>query len=157
MVLIHLLSRHSLPELGHNKLITLITLVTLVMASLPPLQGSYATALKLIDDAHAQDPNKTPSADGSGEVPYELHYAQKMTRFLALRCPDASPELQVACRAQHFRRFVASFLPFPPSPDQARPDQTRRHGLEQGGCVLTRKGNPSQNTTGGSYRAAAIP
>ncbi|ROW06189.1 hypothetical protein VMCG_04708 [Cytospora schulzeri] len=75
------------------------------MASLPPLEGSYSTALKLIDDAHAQDPNKTPSADGSAEVPYELHYAQKMSRWLALRCPDASPELQIACRAQHFRRW----------------------------------------------------
>lgn len=76
------------------------------MGSLPPLKGSYSTALKLIDDAHAQDPNKAPGADGSADVPYELHYAQKMTRWLALRCPDASPELQIACRAQHFRRFV---------------------------------------------------
>lgn len=75
------------------------------MGSLPPLKGSYSTALKLIDDAHAQDPNKAPGADGSADVPYELHYAQKMTRWLALRCPDASPELQIACRAQHFRRW----------------------------------------------------
>lgn len=82
------------------------------MTSLPPLKGRYSTALKLIDDAHAQDPNKVPSADdGSAEVPYELHYARKMTRFLALRCPDASPELQIACRAQHFRRFVLSLSP----------------------------------------------
>ncbi|KAL1850406.1 hypothetical protein Daus18300_012940 [Diaporthe australafricana] len=75
------------------------------MASLPPLSTNYATAIKLIDDAHAQDPNKTPAPDGSGEVPYELHYAHKMTRWLAPRCPDASPALQVACRAQHFRRY----------------------------------------------------
>lgn len=77
------------------------------MASLPPLEGSYATGLKLIDEAHAQDPTKTPFPDGSAQdMPYELHYAQKMTRFLALRSPDASPALQLACRAQHFRRSV---------------------------------------------------
>lgn len=84
------------------------------MKSLPPLQGSHATALKLIDEAHAQDPNKILSPDGStGEVPYEVHYAQKMMRWLALRCPDASPALQLACRAQHFRRFVVPTLPWP--------------------------------------------
>ncbi|KUI56801.1 hypothetical protein VP1G_04070 [Cytospora mali] len=56
------------------------------MESLPPLEGHYATALKLIDEAHAQDPNKIPSADGSADqVPYELHYAHKMTRWLAPR------------------------------------------------------------------------
>ena len=77
------------------------------MESFPPLDASYAAALKLIDDAHAQDPNKTSSPDGSAEeVPYELHYAREMTRWLALRCPDASPALQLACRAQHFKRFV---------------------------------------------------
>lgn len=77
------------------------------MTSLPPLQANYATAFTLIDEAHAQDPNKIPSSDSpQGEVPYELHYAQKMTRWLGLRCPDASPILQLACRAQHFRRSV---------------------------------------------------
>ncbi|KAK2602045.1 hypothetical protein N8I77_008616 [Diaporthe amygdali] len=75
------------------------------MASLPPLSGNYGAAIKLIDDAHAQDPNKIPAPDGSGELPYELHYARKMTSWLAPRCPDASPALQVACRAQHFRRW----------------------------------------------------
>lgn len=78
------------------------------MTSLRPLQANYATALTVIDEAHAQDPNKIPSPDGSGgEIPYELHYAQKMTRWLELRCPDASPILQLACRAQHFRRSAS--------------------------------------------------
>lgn len=73
--------------------------------SLPALKANYAKALSLIDEAHAQDPNKIPSPDGSGEeTPYELHYARKMTRWLASRCPGAPPTLQLACRAQHFRR-----------------------------------------------------
>ncbi|KXJ93090.1 FMN-dependent dehydrogenase-domain-containing protein [Microdochium bolleyi] len=53
------------------------------------------------------------AADNSNAVPYELHYAQKMTRWLALRCPDASPALQVACRAQHFRRWEMPRDTFP--------------------------------------------
>lgn len=80
-------------------------------ASLPPLEEKYAKALKLIDEAHATDPRKVSPPDGSGEVPYELHYARKMTRWLAPRCPDASPTLQLACRAQHFRRSVGPRIP----------------------------------------------
>ncbi|KAH8891367.1 hypothetical protein GQ53DRAFT_720734 [Thozetella sp. PMI_491] len=73
------------------------------MDALGPLEGNYATALKLIDEAHAKDPNTSPGPDGP--VPYELHYAQKMTRWLVVREPDASAVLQLACRAQHFRRW----------------------------------------------------
>ncbi|KAK3905282.1 hypothetical protein C8A05DRAFT_30867, partial [Staphylotrichum tortipilum] len=65
--------------------------------SLPP---NYVAAIVLIDEAHAADPTTT----GDPPVPYELHYARKMTRWLAQRKPDASPKLQLACRAQHFRR-----------------------------------------------------
>jgi hypothetical protein len=68
------------------------------------LPDNYATALSLIDAAHTEDPRKKDGPDGP--VPFELDYAQKMTRWLALRCPTASPVLQLACRAQHFRRFV---------------------------------------------------
>lgn len=64
---------------------------------------NYKAAIALIDEAHAQDPN-IAAASGQ-DVPYELHYAQKMTRYLSLRTPDASPILQVAVRAQHFRRW----------------------------------------------------
>jgi hypothetical protein len=74
--------------------------------TLPDLPANFATALKLIDDAHAEDPKRIPSDDGNGTTPYEVHYARKMTRWLALRCPGASPALQLACRAQHFRRYL---------------------------------------------------
>lgn len=78
------------------------------MESLPELPENYATALRLIDEAHARDERR----DASGEVPYELHYARKMTRWLSVRCPNASPALQLACRAQHFRRQVPILYPF---------------------------------------------
>lgn len=63
---------------------------------------NYEAAISLIDEAHAQDPN-IAIVDGK-EIPYELHYAQKSTHYLSLRCPNASPVLKVAVRAQHFRR-----------------------------------------------------
>lgn len=79
------------------------------MATLPELPANYAAALRLIDEAHALDPRTAEAKVGvDGEqVPYELHYARKMTRWLAVRSPAASPVLQLACRAQHFRRCVA--------------------------------------------------
>jgi len=57
-------------------------------------------ALALVDEAHSNDPRKTSSNE-----PYELHYAQRMTHYLDLHTPDSSPLLQVAVRAQHFRRW----------------------------------------------------
>ncbi|RFU29442.1 hypothetical protein B7463_g6891, partial [Scytalidium lignicola] len=63
----------------------------------------FTSALSLIDAAHAEDPNKAPSPDN--ETPYELHYARKMTHYLTLRLPSSSPLLQLAIRAQHFRRW----------------------------------------------------
>jgi hypothetical protein len=81
------------------------------MDSFPSLSANYATAIKLIDDAHSQDPNTIPGDNGGPAIPYELHYARKMTRWLAARKPDASPALQLACRAQHFRRCVPLYPP----------------------------------------------
>lgn len=74
-------------------------------SQLPSMPQQYEKAIELIDDAHAQDPNLIDGPDGPKTLPYELHYARKMTRWLARRRADASPLLQVACRAQHFRRY----------------------------------------------------
>ena len=62
-----------------------------------------ATALKLIDEVHAQDPN-TIEVDGE-QQPYELHYSQKMSKYLEERNPSAPDTLRLAIRAQHFRRW----------------------------------------------------
>ncbi|KAG9784582.1 hypothetical protein KCU88_g2751, partial [Aureobasidium melanogenum] len=61
-------------------------------------------ALELIDAAHKEDPN-TIQLDNGASVPYELHYAQKMTKYFDLHTPDAGPLLKTAARAQHFRRW----------------------------------------------------
>lgn len=65
--------------------------------------SKYSSALTLIDNAHAQDP-KTIVIDGK-DVPYELHYAQKMSKYLEKRAPSAPEVLRLAIRAQHFRRW----------------------------------------------------
>ncbi len=89
---------------------------------------NFAKAMSLIDAAHAQDPNKVPvkaEADKSSStlastanpnpdpnseqlhptVPYELHYARKMTSYLHLHTPEPSELLSLAVRAQHLRRW----------------------------------------------------
>ncbi|MCJ1236717.1 hypothetical protein MMC14_004699 [Varicellaria rhodocarpa] len=65
--------------------------------------ANFERALKSINEAHAEDPKKI-TIDGV-EIPYELHYAQKMSNYLLKRCPAAPDILQLAIRAQHFRRW----------------------------------------------------
>jgi hypothetical protein len=95
----------QLQSLPHEP-IALHLLTSMSSQELPPLPPPYAKALELIDEAHAQDPKKIDGPDGPLSLPYELHYARKMTRWLQRRCPQADPVLQLACRAQHFRRYV---------------------------------------------------
>lgn len=65
--------------------------------------SKYSSALRLIDEAHAQDPKRI--VIDSRDIPYELHYAQKMSKYLEKRDPSAPEVLRLAIRAQHFRRW----------------------------------------------------
>lgn len=105
----HVLGYNPRRSLIHTlvSLSILTYLPTMATQSLPELPPQYAKGIELIDDAHRDDPNLIDSPDGPKTLPYEVHYARKMTHWLAKRSPDASPALQVACRAQHFRRFVS--------------------------------------------------
>ena len=71
----------------------------------------FTRALAAIDAAHAADPNKIVIA--GQEVPYELHYAQKMTAYLSKRDPDANETLRLAIRSQHFRRWEVPRSSYP--------------------------------------------
>ncbi|KAI9932895.1 hypothetical protein ASPWEDRAFT_100481 [Aspergillus wentii DTO 134E9] len=71
----------------------------------------FETALRLIDEAHAQDP--TITTINNTPIPYELHYAQKMTKYLQKRSPDASETLQLAVRAQHLKRWEVPRSSYP--------------------------------------------
>ena len=73
--------------------------------------ASFERSFAAIDVAHAEDPNKT-TVNGR-DVPYELHYAQKMTSYLHQRSPDASETLSLAIRAQHFRRWEVPRSSYP--------------------------------------------
>jgi len=68
-------------------------------------------ALTLIDEAHSLDPTKV-EIDGIS-IPYELHYARKMTIYLHKHTPNPSPLLATACRAQHFRRWEIPRASYP--------------------------------------------
>ncbi|KAL4875829.1 hypothetical protein BJY04DRAFT_211047 [Aspergillus karnatakaensis] len=90
-----------------------------IPAPLPDRGGSYGMAsafektLALIDAAHAQDPTLTTPPDSTSPIPYELHYANKMTKYLSLRLPAASPTLRLAVRAQHLKRWEVPRTDFP--------------------------------------------
>lgn len=65
----------------------------------------FELALSKIDEAHSLDPKKITPPGADSPQPYELHYARKMSSYLLLREPNASQVLQLAIRAQHFRRW----------------------------------------------------
>ncbi|KAJ5138575.1 uncharacterized protein N7515_003423 [Penicillium bovifimosum] len=65
--------------------------------------SKYQTALQQIDAAHSADPRQTRTP--TGPIPYELHYAQKMTSYLEILYPQAPELLRLAIRAQHLRRW----------------------------------------------------
>lgn len=69
----------------------------------PMPDSKYTEALKLIDQAHAEDPNKI-SVNGR-DIAYELHYSEQMSRYLELRRPNAPDVLRLAIRAQHLKRW----------------------------------------------------
>lgn len=75
------------------------------------MASKYEKAVKLIDDAHSEDPTIVTVNDES--IPYELLYARKMSFYLERRMPDASEPLRLAIRAQHFRRWEVPRSSYP--------------------------------------------
>ncbi|KAJ5905418.1 uncharacterized protein N7473_002334 [Penicillium subrubescens] len=73
--------------------------------------SKYELALQRIDAAHSDDPNTITINDTT--IPYELHYAQKMTTYLERLNPSASDLLRLAIRAQHLRRWEIPRASYP--------------------------------------------
>lgn len=73
--------------------------------------SKYEQALQRIDAAHSDDPN-TITINGAN-VPYELHYARKMTTYLERLDPSATDLLRLAIRAQHLRRWEIPRASYP--------------------------------------------
>ncbi|KAL2853760.1 hypothetical protein BJY01DRAFT_56402 [Aspergillus pseudoustus] len=74
---------------------------------------AFEKALSLIDAAHSLDPKKVTQPNTREELPYELLYANKMTKYLSLRSPSASDSLRLAVRAQHLKRWEVPRAEFP--------------------------------------------
>ncbi|KAH0537514.1 hypothetical protein FGG08_005689 [Glutinoglossum americanum] len=77
------------------------------------LPTAFEKALAQIDEVHSQDPKKITPAGSRGPIPYELHYAQKMTAYLQKRHATASEPLRLAIRAQHLRRWEVPRSSYP--------------------------------------------
>lgn len=78
--------------------------------------SKFETALRLIDEAHSLDPTLTTVNTNTNEtktIPYELHYAHQMTKYLNFLRPSAPETLQLAIRAQHLRRWEVSRSSYP--------------------------------------------
>ncbi|KAJ5183564.1 hypothetical protein N7492_001180 [Penicillium capsulatum] len=73
--------------------------------------SKYELALQRIDAAHMDDPNQVESNNIT--IPYELHYARKMTSYLERLHPSASDLLRLAIRAQHLRRWEVPRSSYP--------------------------------------------
>jgi hypothetical protein len=81
--------------------------------------SALAKVLAAIDSVHAEDPNQA-----------ELLYAERMTAWLDKLAPDASPELQIAVRAQHLKRWELMRSDYPDGVvgyKKWRAEQARRH------------------------------
>ncbi len=95
-----------------------------------------AAALTAFDSANSEDPNLETVA--GKPAPKELIYGQRMSRRLALFCPDASEALQLAARSQHICRWKIPRSDYPM--DRAgykrwRLDLAQFHG-ETAGTIL---------------------
>ena len=63
----------------------------------------FQEAIQKFDRAHLEDPKKI-SIDGE-EIPWSLHYHQRMTHWVQHLAPKASEPLLLAARSQHIRRW----------------------------------------------------
>jgi hypothetical protein len=68
---------------------------------------SFENALRRIDAAHGEDPER------EGGRPKELVYAERMSAWLAKLAPQASEVLRLAVRCQHLKRWAISRSSFP--------------------------------------------
>src|ERR1700753_1648344 len=75
------------------------------------MSQKYEKAIALIDEAHSKDP-KIVNVGGE-DIPYELHYARKMTDYLEKTANTPWDTLRIAIRAQHFRRWEVPRDSFP--------------------------------------------
>ncbi len=75
------------------------------------MTSAFETAITLIDESNAQDPNQTETV--AGERPAELVYGERMSARLVRVYPQASEALRLAARAQHLKRWTRPRADYP--------------------------------------------
>lgn len=75
------------------------------------MTSRFDTAVALIDEANAADPNMVETHEGPR--PAELVYGERMSETLKQYRPEASEALQLAVRAQHLMRWTSPRSDFP--------------------------------------------
>ena len=71
----------------------------------------FASAIAAIDAANARDPNRT--VVDRVKSPHELHYARRMSQWLARLEPGATEALRLAVRCQHLQRWMIPRSQYP--------------------------------------------
>ncbi|MEC8426804.1 MAG: DUF4202 domain-containing protein [Pseudomonadota bacterium] len=82
-----------------------------------------------IDAINAEDPNLETS--NGEQIAKELLYSQRMTQWQQKFSPEATSELQIACRAQHIKRWAIPRSDYPMDRQgykRWRTDLGRMHG-----------------------------
>jgi hypothetical protein len=96
----------------------------------------FEAAMQQLDAAHREDPNR--EVREGQELPAELLYAERMTRWLQRLAPDASEPLRLAARCQHLCRWMIPRGRYPmdrPGYHRWRSDLARFHA-EKAGEIL---------------------
>jgi hypothetical protein len=63
----------------------------------------FDQAIETFDSIHQEDPKKI--GIGGEDIPWSLHYHQRLTHWVRQLNPDASEALLLAARCQHIRRW----------------------------------------------------
>jgi hypothetical protein len=100
----------------------------------------FQEAIARFDAANAEDPNREV-VEGR-EVPRELLYAERMTRWLERLAPDAPEAVRLAARCQHLQRWQIPRDRYPMDRRgylRWRTDLQKRHA-EEAGAILREVG-----------------
>ena len=64
----------------------------------------FLQTIQAFDATHREDPRKV--VVGKVELPWSLHYHERLTHWVKYLAPDASESLLLAARCQHIRRWT---------------------------------------------------
>ena len=96
----------------------------------------FDQAIQAFDKIHREDPKKV--VFGEEEMPWSLHYHERLTHWVKHLAPDASEALLLAARCQHLRRWTIPRDSYPMNRagyKQWRKTLAQFHAREAGGIL----------------------